>query len=64
MGWMGAAMSTAAGLLAAIAFGWGVGVVALFRFRRCAFLAPLSEQAVLEILDLGFIENILLPFLL
>ena len=32
----------------------------LFRFRRCAFFALLAEQTILEIFDLGILENDLL----
>ena len=41
--------------------GWGVSVVALFRFQRgCALFALFSKQAVLEVFYLRILENILL----
>jgi hypothetical protein len=52
-------MSPAARLLAAIALRWGVGL-ALFRFQRVVLLALFPEQAVLQVFDLGILENRLL----
>ena len=56
---MGAAMSPAAWLLAAIAARFG-STVPLFRIQRAVLLALFSEQVVLQVFDLGIFENNLL----
>jgi hypothetical protein len=60
MGTLGTAMPTAAWLLAAMAFGWGVSVVALLGCQRGALLALFSKQAVLEVFYLRLLQSNLL----